>query len=148
MALKMHKSDGYIKGQKLFQTEGGETPPKKSQKSMRLGSQSSEWCKKFVGRLIDRSRTNEWYDFSEPEQVIFGFPVTPGTYAKILPSKADCGFHDIQIFLFVATEDSKITDISYSVIEMNNMGCASELEVELFPPDVKAATELVEGILK
>ena len=123
-------------------------PRKKSQERVRLGSQSSEWCKKFVGRLIDRSSTNEWYDFSKSEQVIFGFPVTPGTYAKILPSKADCGFHDIRIFLFVATEDSKISDVSYSVFDLDNMGCASELEVELFPPDIEAVTDLIEGILK
>ena len=112
-----------------------------------LGSMVSDWCLEFAGKTINSSNMEGWYDFSDPGQVIFGYPTSPGTYATIFPTQTDCGHHDIRIFLFVNTEDSKIMDVSYSVIMISPTWQGENLDVELFEPDLKKAKELIEDIL-
>ena len=114
----------------------------------RLGSVASDWCSEFVGKTIDAKKVEEWYDFSDSGQVIFGYPTSPGTYATIFPTQTGCGHYDIRIFLFINTENFKITDVSYSAIMLSPDGKGEDLEVELFEPDIEKAKELIKGIVK
>ena len=114
----------------------------------RLGSMASDWCLDFIGNSIDLQKVGEWFDFSDSGQVIFGYPTSPGTYATIFPTQTGCSHYDIRIFLFINTENSKIIDVSYSVIMLNPDGKGEPLGGELFRPDVARAKELIQGILE
>jgi hypothetical protein len=115
----------------------------------RLGSMTSTWCDSFIGKqiLLDLATKEQWLDFSDPNKVIFGYPPSPGVYAKFFRPAAGCDCHDIMIFLFAATDKGKITGVSYSVMAMNADGSAEDMEAELAPEDVEQAKKMLSSIL-
>ena len=114
----------------------------------RLGSMASDWCLDFIGNSIDLQKVGEWFDFSDSGQVIFGYPTSPVTYATIFPTQTGCSHYDIRIFLFINTENFKVTDVSYSAIMLSPDGKGEDLEVELFEPDIEKAKELIHEVLE
>lgn len=113
----------------------------------RFGSRKSSWCRDFEGCTADESRMSDWKDFSDPMQVIFGYPEIPGVYAKLFDASEGYMYGGETVFLFAHIADGIIRDVSYSVIYIDAMGEGIEIRKELLGADIDQAVALLTDIV-
>jgi len=88
-----------------------------------------------------------WHDFSDPMQVVFGYPESPGTYATVFPTQVDSGASDgISVFFFIHVVDGVLHDASYSLIDIGFDGEGTPVELPAFEPDIAAMENLIFSI--
>ena len=125
---------------------------------LRLGSRSSTWIREFISKPINQNKIQtinqnnkkkDWYDFSVPSEVIFGYPPVPGVFARIIGTvkgyvgSLGAASENPVVFIFVYTENGIVIDISYSVMDVSPDGEGTDLLVSLHKEDAS----IVKGLL-
>ena len=107
----------------------------------RLGERFEPWFRDTLGVRIDPESLSSWNDFSDPMQVIFGYPESPGTYAFKFPTQVDSGLSDgIYIFFFIHVKNGILKDVSYTIVDIDFDGKGNLIDIPTLEPD-KAVME-------
>ena len=112
------------------------------------GEIDPEWAQDYLGSKINLDyieQDNNRWSFSGDEFVYhYGETIPPYTYFTVFPPQGgNCTTHSISVTIFLKTEQSIISSISYIVSIQDNWGDWQQMDVTLFPPDINYSLKII-----
>jgi hypothetical protein len=109
------------------------------------GKRIEPWYRDILGKKVDFERINADSSWDPHPKRKSSYYTSFRTKSTIAPH---CQIADVQIMIFVVTNDLEITGVEHAIHLVDTMGAGRNLDARLDPADIKAAVELIQGILK